>query len=125
MSRYLLFAAAAPLALFLTLAASSAGAVQSGYAGSWSVVITTSKGDCDKAYRYSVTVDPGGTINYGGSGGFKASGRVERNGAVEVRISRGDQAAQGSGRLLGNSGRGTWSLPSGGCSGTWRADRRG
>jgi hypothetical protein len=107
------------------LCAAPAAAATADFAGSWSVLISTKSGDCDKAYRYTVTVDPSGAIAYGGGGDFTASGRVRANGSVAVRISRGDQVAEGSGRLTSASGSGTWRSPSGGCSGSWRADRRG
>ena len=101
-------------------------AAQGDYVGSWSVLILTKKaGSCEGAYRYTVNIAPNGSITYGGPSDFTASGRVSANGAVSVRISRGDQAAQGAGKLTGTRGRGSWSSPTGGCSGTWRAERRG
>jgi hypothetical protein len=112
------------LALAAGLVASPALAAPRDYAGSWSVLIATKVGDCDKAYRYRVAVDPSGAISYGGQSNFTASGQVRADGSVSVRISRGNQVAQGSGRLTRSSGSGTWSSPSGGCSGDWRADKR-
>ena len=103
---------------------SYAGAAQADYAGSWSVLIVTSAGNCDKAFRYLVKVSPKGTISYAGPSDFTATGRVSANGAVNVTISRGDLSARGSGRLKGTRGSGSWSSPSGGCSGRWQADRR-
>ena len=44
------------------------------YDGSWSVLIVTSKGDCDRAYRYGITIS-NGIISYGG-GAVNLSGRV-------------------------------------------------
>jgi len=118
-----------PTVLLLAILAAGASiapskAAQTGFSGDWSVLISTSKGDCDKAYRYVVTVGPGGAISYGGQNDFTASGKVQPSGAVSVRISRGDQVAEGAGRLNGKSGSGTWQSPSGGCSGRWTAERR-
>ena len=52
--------------------------------------------------------------------------RVNRNGGVFVRVWAGSQSASGSGRLGGNSGRGSWRGvgSSGTCSGYWTAERR-
>jgi hypothetical protein len=101
-----------------------AAATQASFAGSWSVLITTTRGACDKAYRYAVVIAPDGAISYGGANDFQASGRIQPDGSVRVTISRGDDAAQGSGRLSGSKGSGRWSAPNGACAGTWRAERR-
>jgi hypothetical protein len=114
-----------PAILLLSATAlSSAQAAQGSFAGSWSVVITTAQGDCDKAYRYGVVVAPDGTISYSGQNEFQASGRVQPDGSVRVTISRGNQSAQGTGRLSGLRGSGSWTAPGGACAGTWRAERR-
>jgi hypothetical protein len=102
----------------------NAQGAQGSFAGSWSVVITTARGDCDKAYRYGVVVAPDGTISYGGQNEFQASGRVQPDGSVRVTISRGNQSAQGTERLSGTRGSGSWTAPGGGCAGTWRAEQR-
>jgi hypothetical protein len=114
------------LAILLISAAALSGAeaAQASFAGSWSVVITTAQGDCDKAYRYGVVVAPDGTISYGGQNEFQASGRVQTDGTVRVTISRGNQSAEGTGRLSGSRGSGSWTAPGGACAGTWRAERR-
>lgn len=118
-----LLTAAFAASVLVPASASAVTAAQGDYAGNWSVVIMTDKGTCDKAYRYAVVVGPSGAISYGGQSGFKASGKVGANGAVNVRISRGSDAAQGSGRLTAASGSGTWVAPSGDCSGRWKASR--
>ena len=51
------------------------------------------------------------------------SGKVVGNGAVTVKVSYGDKSANGSGRLAGDIGAGSWS--GGACAGTWEAERRG
>jgi len=91
------------------------------YDGNWSVVIVTEKGTCDRSYRYPVRITDG-TVGYAGEASFNVSGRVNPNGAVTVTVSRGKQAASGSGKLSGDYGTGSWS--GGECSGTWQAERR-
>lgn len=89
--------------------------------GNWSVVIITEKGTCDRSYRYPVRIN-GGSVGYAGEASFNVSGRVLPNGSVTVSVSRGDKRANGSGRLMGDSGTGSWT--GGECSGTWQAERR-
>jgi hypothetical protein len=81
-------------ALGIATAASAQGT--KGFDGKWSVVIMTTKGDCDRAYRYPVAI----------------------NGTSLV----GDKSAMGSGHLTSDSGTGSWS--GGSCAGTWTAERR-
>jgi hypothetical protein len=89
--------------------------------GKWSVVVVTTKGECDRAYRYPIAIN-GQTLVNAGDTAFDISGRVQDNGAVAVRISYGDKHAQGSGRLSGTFGSGSW--VGGSCAGTWTAERR-
>jgi hypothetical protein len=91
------------------------------YDGNWSVVIITEKGTCDRTYRYPVRITDG-SVGYAGQASFNVSGRVNPNGAVTVKVSRGDRSANGSGKLSGDYGEGSWS--GGECSGTWQAERR-
>jgi hypothetical protein len=86
------------------------------------VVIVTEKGTCDRAYRYPVRIANGALINEGPSP-VTVSGKVGGNGAVNVLVTYGDKSANGSGRLSGNIGAGSWT--GGGCAGTWEAERRG
>lgn len=98
---------------------------QVAFNGTWSVLIVTDKGRCDRAYRYPVRIS-NGQITYAGHVDFQANGRVEKNGAVQVTVSRGRQSASGFGRLVGQSGSGTWSgFGKSSCSGTWTAEKRG
>ena len=96
-------------------------ATAAAYDGNWSVVIITEKGTCDRSYRYPVRITDG-TVGYAGQASFNVSGRVNPNGAVTVKVSRGDRSESGSGRLSGDYGEGSWS--GGECSGTWQAERR-
>jgi len=97
---------------------------QRAFDGHWSVLIVTQRGNCDRAYRYGVSIQ-GGRVYYDG-GMVNFTGRVAGNGAVSVRVSSGNAFASGSGRLSRNSGQGRWSGQSGGdrCSGYWTAERR-
>ena len=99
---------------------------QAVFNGTWSVLIITESGPCDRAYRYPLRVS-NGKVSYAGQADFNVTGRVSPNGAVDVTVSRGDQSASGSGRLAGNSGSGNWQGggSSRGCAGTWTAEKRG
>lgn len=110
-------------ASFATLIGSSPiASATPGYDGLWSVVIITEKGTCDRAYRYPIRISQG-TLANAGNDSFVISGKVAGNGAVTVTVSHGDKSANGSGRLSGAAGVGTWSA--GSCAGTWEAERRG
>jgi hypothetical protein len=119
-SATLAFATVALSALALTAFASQSEAVGN-FDGKWSVVIMTTKGDCDRAYRYPIAINGTSLINAGDTS-FDISGKVQGNGSVTVRVSYGDKSALGSGRLSATSGTGSWS--GGSCSGTWTAERR-
>jgi len=93
------------------------------YNGTWSVLIVTQKGTCDRAYRYPVKIE-NGAVGYAGTASFNVSGSVGDNGAVIVTVSRGGQSAKGTGRMSSTDGAGTWIAGSGECSGTWTAERR-
>ena len=119
----------AMLALAMTLTIAPGSAPAANFDGTWSVLIVTQSGDCDRAYRYPVRIS-GGRVQYnpepGFGGSFNISGRVTAGGAVSVTVSRGNQSATGVGRLHGNSGSGTWKgkSPSAQCSGQWTAERK-
>ena len=91
--------------------------------GTWSVLIVTERGTCDRAYRYPVRISHG-SVGYAGEASFNVTGQVGANGAVTVTVSRGSQSASGSGRLSLTDGSGHWRTASGECSGTWSAERR-
>ncbi|NWG25641.1 MAG: hypothetical protein HXY30_14715 [Pseudorhodoplanes sp.] len=95
------------------------------YDGTWSVLIITESGTCDRAYRYALRIK-NGVVYYDGEAGIDVSGRVSPSGQVQVSLKRGDQGASGSGRLSGTTGLGTWSGKSSTsqCSGQWQAERR-
>lgn len=113
------------LVLICAAAAPGPAGAQSRYDGSWSVLIVTERGGCDRAYRYGVQIENGRVVYRGGGPDF--NGRVSANGNVQVRVSAGSQSASGSGRLSRTTGRGSWrgQSPSGTCSGYWEAEKRG
>jgi hypothetical protein len=92
------------------------------YDGEWSVVIYTLRGDCNRALRYSLRINNGRVQQADQS--YQAAGVVASNGSVRVVVAEGGRSANGSGRLVGNSGRGWWRTDSGECSGQWTAERR-
>ncbi len=96
------------------------------YDGTWSVLIVTERGSCDRAYRYGVQIS-NGYVYYDGGGGINFQGRVAPNGTVRVSVAAGSQRADGSGRLSRMTGAGVWRGQSntGVCSGFWQAERRG
>jgi hypothetical protein len=108
------------------IAASAGTAVaRTSYDGSWSVLIITQSGACERAYRYGVQISNGRVL--GGDGSANLQGRVAQNGAVRVSVSAGDQRADGSGRLSRDRGSGLWrgQGSTGTCAGRWEAQRRG
>jgi hypothetical protein len=99
-------------------------AAKPNFDGTWSVLIVTEQGTCDRAYRYPVRIS-NGSVGYAGEASFNVTGRVGANGAVTVTVSRGSQSARGAGMLSSSDGSGYWRTASGECSGTWTAERRG
>jgi hypothetical protein len=92
------------------------------YDGIWNVVFATTRGTCSSGYRVPFTVS-GGRVS--SAGGGRVSGTVGRSGSVFVNVSVGASRANGSGRLAGSSGAGSWrGIISGDpCSGIWQATR--
>jgi hypothetical protein len=113
-------------ALFALVAASATIATTStyavpGYDGLWSVSIVTEKGTCDRGYRYPIRISNGQLAN-AGDVAVNIAGKVLPTGAITVMVSAAGKSANGTGRLSGNLGEGSWS--GGDCSGTWTAERR-
>src|SRR5215467_10743111 len=63
------------------------------YDGTWSVVIITNFGSCDRAYRYPVRINNGAVLNDGPSVAT-VSGKVASNGSVSVVVSGAGKVAQ-------------------------------
>ena len=129
MTRFNQFSACAltTLAILATSAfpasAAPLGATKQNFDGTWSVLIVTEKGTCDRAYRYPVRIS-NGSVGYAGEASFNVSGNVGQSGAVTVMVSKGNQSARGSGQLSASGGSGHWVAGSGECSGSWTAERR-
>jgi hypothetical protein len=116
------FFAAAALAAAVAQAGASKAA--SSHDGNWKVTIITQAGNCDQAYSYPLKIEAG-HVSYSGTGSFEITGTVAEAGDVTVAIARGDQHANASGKLSGNSGVGLWvgKSSSTACSGRWEALR--
>jgi hypothetical protein len=113
-------------AAFLALPGSAPEALARGpYDGTWSVLIVTDSGTCDRGYRYALRIADGRVFYDDPT--FNVSGHVDARGNVSVAVSAGGQYASGSGRLTGDYGDGRWSGRSStsSCSGHWEAERRG
>jgi hypothetical protein len=107
------------------LAAPAHAALPNKNDGRWSIEVITEKGDCDRAYRYSVLVE-NGKARYAGSEPIAVSGSVAPSGAVKGSIAYGENRAHVSGKLSEVSGTGQWTWSgSRTCSGRWNAERRG
>ena len=117
------FAVFAILASICSAGSAPMSAAKPGFDGSWSVLIVTDKGTCDRAYRYPVKIE-NGSLSYAGSASFTVSGKVGEKGSVTVRVAQGNQNASGAGTLFDTNGSGRWTAASGECSGTWTAERR-
>ena len=95
------------------------------YDGTWSVLIVTDAGTCDRGYRYALRI-VNGRVTYDDPS-FNIAGHVDAGGHVSVVVSAAGQRANGSGQLSTNSGGGRWNGRSSTsqCSGHWEAERRG
>jgi hypothetical protein len=92
------------------------------YDGVWNVVFATTRGNCSSGTSIPFTVT--GT-RVSSAGGGRVAGTVNRAGGVAVTASVGASRANGRGRLVGNSGSGSWAgiISGDRCSGTWQATR--
>ena len=112
------------LAVLCVAALPEIASAQRAYDGNWSVLIVTQQGNCDRAYRYGVSIRSG-SVNYDG-GVVNFTGRVAANGAVTVRVSSAALSPTVPGGSTATEGQGRWSGQSSGsrCSGYWTAERR-
>jgi hypothetical protein len=90
--------------------------------GSWSVQLVASAGMCGSGTSQALTVQDS-RVRASGSG-VSASGQVAPSGSVSLALQKGPAQGAASGRLSGNSGSGTWTVATLGCSGTWTAQRQ-
>ena len=111
--------AASAMLIFVGLGAKA----ETTFDGSWNAVLVTEAGKCDKSGQVSAKIVNGTLVNPGG--GVALSGRVAPGGEVSGKAAMGPYYVTGSGRLLSNSGSGTWrgQGPNGPCSGVWTANR--
>ena len=114
----------ATVLVLATTVSGSAKTTRTSFDGSWSVVIITDAGTCDRAYRYGIRI-AGGHLHYDGGMGVDLSGQVTPNGNVSVSLSQGDAVARGNGRLSKSAGSGRWqgASPNLRCAGHWQAER--
>jgi hypothetical protein len=117
------FVRASSLAVVCVAALATESPARTPFDGAWSVLIVTTKGDCDRAYRYGVRIANGDVVYDGGV--VSLSGRVAGNGAVRVIVKSGNARANATGRLNRRVGSGGWYGNSGQnvCSGYWQASR--
>jgi hypothetical protein len=99
---------------------SPAAAAGDSFDGSWRVSINTRSGTCQSG-TLPIQVRDGKIVS--GTSMVNASGQVGQTGALRVIVGDGVRKANGSGKLAGTSGSGTWSGGGGLCSGTWVAER--
>src|SRR5580693_2487107 len=104
------------------LAAASVAHARSDYDGSWDLVFVTQRGSCDPSFNFAVNISDG-IVSHPNLVKFR--GYVAKSGSVHASVTVHDKFASGTGRLVGASGRGTWSGSAGGarCSGYWTAQR--
>jgi hypothetical protein len=116
-----------PLIVSAALVLASAGCAfaASGFDGPWSVVIVTKKGECDAAYRNTLTIE-GGNISYAGGPVAEAGvvGSISKAGQVKIAFKNDQGSLNATGRMAGSTGSGVWNA-SNGCAGTWKAEKRG
>jgi hypothetical protein len=91
--------------------------------GPWTLVVETNRGSCPAAVRAGVQILGGQVLS--ADPGYRIDGRVDRNGAVQVRVFAAGQSGGAYGHLSREVGQGLWRTSSGDCSGTWTAERRG
>ncbi|QPF85530.1 hypothetical protein IC762_04155 [Bradyrhizobium genosp. L] len=110
------------LAVSCLVAAAPKADAASAYDGSWDLVFVTQSGDCDRSYNFGVKIS-NGVVTHPNLVKFR--GYVAKSGAVRASVTVHEKYAAGSGRLSGNSGRGTWRGHSGSaqCAGYWTAQR--
>ena len=88
--------------------------------GSWTVRIATNSGACKSA---SLPIDVRDGKIASPNPVVAVSGQVGQTGGLRVVVGDGMRKANGSGKLNGTSGSGTWTASGGLCSGTWVAER--
>ncbi len=118
--RIVTLALASGAALALTGSAASA---QQQFNGNWSVDVVTEKGSCSRSYRFPMIIQ-NGQVRYGGPLEIGVAVTITSGGVVQGSVGRGAVQANVMGRLVGNSGSGTWAgTGSLNCAGQWKAEK--
>ena len=91
--------------------------------GSWNIALITQSGSCERSGQVTGQIVKGALVY--SAGGVSVSGRVSSEGDLNGKATLGPYNLIGSGRLVSNSGTGTWQAMSsaGPCSGIWKAKR--
>lgn len=111
------------IALVLALSMTAGPAPASGpHDGQWEVAVEVQRGACDQGFVFPIRVEDG-AIRYVGEIDITATGKVGRDGRLNVRFTRQAESVSVSGRLTGGSGSGVWTAPSRDCAGRWQARR--
>jgi hypothetical protein len=110
------------IAAACVIAPASVAHARSAYDGSWDLAFVTQRGTCDPSYNFTVNIADG-IVTHPNLVRFK--GYVAKSGSVHASVTVQDKFASGTGRLVGTSGRGTWSGHEGSsrCWGYWTAQR--
>jgi hypothetical protein len=116
--------------LFVMAALASPGSTisnahaETSFDGAWRVQIMIDRGNCDPVDRLTVDIRDG-AMQYSGDSSVSIQGQVVNGGAVRVRFAHGEYRVNGSGRLSGTSGAGTWhgTGMASACAGRWSAER--
>lgn len=95
------------------------------YDGQWSVIVYTSSGSCDAAFRFSGQI-VNGEISYAYSN-IEITGRVEPSGDTHAHVTVTGGHGEAHGHMTATQGSGTWTGEGsdGHCAGTWVATRPG
>lgn len=107
------------VAILLLAAATVSPASAANFDGEWNVHIASNRPSCGGGQSVSIGITKGQVASTNAM--VTASGRVAEAGAISVMLKSGLKRANGSGRLSGTSGAGTWHGDL--CSGTWTAQR--
>ena len=84
----------------------SAAPCANSFDGSWNVVLITQSGGCERSGQVAGQIVNGALVY--SAGGVSVSGRVNSEGKLNGKATMGPYYLIGSGRLVSNSGSGTW-----------------
>lgn len=119
-----LWAAVAGAGVAFAGGAAAGPEAKKGFDGTWTVLISTETGPCDRTYNYAVAIEGGRVQQASASGGATISGQISPDGNIGLGLRSGPATADASGRLRSGKGSGTWTLAMLGCSGRWTAHKR-